>query len=68
MHSIKQVNATFNQTHNVQTGSNVEEIVHNNVHFMVWDLGGQDSLRSAWATYYVNTNVRSFLKWMMNGE
>jgi len=38
-------------------GSNVEEVVHENVHFQVWDLGGQDSLRSAWSTYYVNTHA-----------
>jgi ADP-ribosylation factor-like protein 5B len=38
-------------------GSNVEEVVHDNVHFQVWDLGGQDSLRSAWSTYYVNTHA-----------
>lgn len=38
-------------------GSNVEEVVHENVHFQIWDLGGQDSLRSAWSTYYVNTDA-----------
>jgi len=38
-------------------GSNVEEVVHENVRFQVWDLGGQDSLRSAWSTYYVNTHA-----------
>jgi len=38
-------------------GSNVEEVKHGNIHFQVWDLGGQDSLRSAWSTYYVNTNA-----------
>ena len=38
-------------------GSNVEEVVHRNVHFQVWDLGGQESLRSNWSTYYVNTNA-----------
>jgi ADP-ribosylation factor-like protein 5B len=30
-------------------GSNVEEIV--------WDIGGQESLRSSWSTYYVNTKA-----------
>jgi len=38
-------------------GSNVEEVVHKNMHFQVWDLGGQESLRSAWSTYYLNTHV-----------
>ncbi|EDS30850.1 ADP-ribosylation factor, arf [Culex quinquefasciatus] len=36
-------------------GSNVEEIVWKNIHFLVWDLGGQQSLRAAWSTYYTNT-------------
>nr|ACO15259.1 ADP-ribosylation factor-like protein 5B [Caligus clemensi]ACO15741.1 ADP-ribosylation factor-like protein 5B [Caligus clemensi] len=36
-------------------GSNVEEVVYNKVHFIMWDLGGQDSLRSAWNTYFSNT-------------
>lgn len=38
-------------------GSNVEEVVFRNIHFLVWDLGGQSSLRSAWSTYYTNTEV-----------
>lgn len=38
-------------------GSNVEEVTHENVKFQIWDLGGQDSLRSAWSTYYVNTDA-----------
>ncbi|XP_076327976.1 ADP-ribosylation factor-like protein 5B [Tachypleus tridentatus] len=33
-------------------GSNVEEVVWKNVHFIMWDLGGQESLRAAWNTYY----------------
>lgn len=36
-------------------GSNVEEIVWKNIHFLVWDLGDQQSLRAAWSTYYTNT-------------
>jgi len=36
-------------------GSNVEEVVWNNLHFIMWDLGGQESLRTAWNTYYSNT-------------
>ncbi|EAT33976.1 AAEL013761-PA [Aedes aegypti] len=38
-------------------GSNVEEIVWKNIHFLVWDLGGQQSLRAAWSTYYTNTET-----------
>ena len=36
-------------------GSNVEEVVYKNIHFIMWDLGGQQSLRAAWSTYYTNT-------------
>ncbi|UYV67315.1 ARL5B [Cordylochernes scorpioides] len=36
-------------------GSNVEEVVWRNVRFLMWDLGGQESLRAAWSTYYTNT-------------
>lgn len=38
-------------------GSNVEEVVWNNLHFIMWDLGGQEVLRAAWNTYYTNTEV-----------
>uniref|UniRef100_A0A914E649 ADP-ribosylation factor-like protein 5B n=1 Tax=Acrobeloides nanus TaxID=290746 RepID=A0A914E649_9BILA len=36
-------------------GSNVEEIVWKNFHFVMWDIGGQESLRSSWASYYNQT-------------
>ncbi|KAK9500097.1 hypothetical protein O3M35_001432 [Rhynocoris fuscipes] len=36
-------------------GSNVEEVIWKNIHFIMWDLGGQQSLRAAWTTYYTNT-------------
>ena len=42
-------------------GSNVEEVVWKNVHFIMWDLGGQESLRAAWNTYYSNTEVSCIL-------
>ena len=38
-------------------GSNVEEIVVKNTHFLMWVIGGQESLRSSWNTYYSNTEV-----------
>ena len=38
-------------------GSNVEEIIHKNIKLTVWDLGGQESLRSSWNTYYTNANA-----------
>uniref|UniRef100_H3B685 ARF like GTPase 5C n=2 Tax=Latimeria chalumnae TaxID=7897 RepID=H3B685_LATCH len=36
-------------------GSNVEEIVVKKTHFLMWDIGGQETLRSAWNSYYSNT-------------
>jgi len=38
-------------------GSNVEEVVWKNVHFIMWDIGGQESLRTTWNTYFNNTKV-----------
>ncbi|XP_051014416.1 putative ADP-ribosylation factor-like protein 5C isoform X2 [Acomys russatus] len=38
-------------------GSNVEEIVLQKSHFLMWDLGGQEALRSAWDTYYSNAEA-----------
>ncbi len=38
-------------------GSNVESVVHKNVRFNVWDLGGQETLRQSWSTYYQGTNA-----------
>jgi GTPase SAR1 family protein len=42
-------------------GSNVEEVVWKNIHFVMWDLGGQDSLRQGWQAYYANTEVQIIL-------
>ena len=33
------------------------QIVWKNMHFLMWDIGGQDALRSSWDTYYANTEV-----------
>ncbi|XP_028610889.1 putative ADP-ribosylation factor-like protein 5C isoform X3 [Grammomys surdaster] len=38
-------------------GSNVEEIVFQKTHFLMWDLGGQEALRSTWDTYYSNAEA-----------
>jgi len=38
-------------------GSNVEEIIWKNVRFIMWDIGGQESLRNTWNSYYTNTKV-----------
>jgi len=37
-------------------GSNVEELIYENVKFQAWDLGGQESTRSVWDVYYMNTD------------
>ena len=37
-------------------GSNVEELIYENVKFQAWDLGGQESTRSLWDVYYMNTD------------
>ncbi|XP_033112332.1 ADP-ribosylation factor-like protein 5B [Anneissia japonica] len=36
-------------------GSNVEEVRWRNIQFLMWDIGGQESLRSSWSTYYAGT-------------
>lgn len=38
-------------------GSNVEELTYNNVRFVMWDLGGQESLRRTWDAYYNDTSA-----------
>lgn len=38
-------------------GSNVEQITVQKTHFLVWDIGGQESLRASWYSYYGNTEV-----------
>ena len=38
-------------------GSNVEEISYNNVKLQAWDLGGQQSTRSIWDVYFLNTDA-----------
>ncbi|KAI1896429.1 hypothetical protein AGOR_G00094710 [Albula goreensis] len=40
-------------------GSNVEEIAVRKTRFLVWDIGGQESLRASWNSYYCNTEVSS---------
>jgi small GTP-binding protein len=38
-------------------GSNMEELQYENVKFQAWDLGGQESTRSVWDIYYMNTDA-----------
>ncbi|KAL7678252.1 hypothetical protein ACOME3_004482 [Neoechinorhynchus agilis] len=45
--------------HAVQTsptiGSNTEEIRYKNTNFIMWDIGGQESQRSTWPSYFGKT-------------
>mmetsp|Transcript_25036 Transcript_25036/g.27757 ORF Transcript_25036/g.27757 Transcript_25036/m.27757 type:complete len:107 (-) Transcript_25036:119-439(-) len=34
----------------------LKKSIRNNVKLQVWDLGGQENLRSTWDSYYSNTN------------
>lgn len=36
-------------------GFNVETVHYKNIHFTVWDVGGQDKIRPLWRHYYQNT-------------
>eukprot|EP00043_Microstomoeca_roanoka_P004331 m.49036 g.49036 ORF g.49036 m.49036 type:complete len:180 (-) comp12442_c1_seq2:297-836(-) len=38
-------------------GSNVEEVTYKNMHFVMWDIGGQESLRTSWTTYYTGAKA-----------
>uniref|UniRef100_A0A8C0EAP7 ADP-ribosylation factor-like protein 5B n=1 Tax=Balaenoptera musculus TaxID=9771 RepID=A0A8C0EAP7_BALMU len=38
--------------------SNVEKIVWQKTHFFMWDIGGEEALRSSWNTYYSSAEVR----------
>ncbi|XP_035258908.1 ADP-ribosylation factor-like protein 5B [Anguilla anguilla] len=38
-------------------GSNVEEISVRKTRFLVWDIGGQESLRASWNSYYCDTEI-----------
>jgi len=42
-------------------GSNVEEIQYKNIKFVMWDIGGQESLRASWSNYYSGTTAVIFV-------
>lgn len=42
-------------------GSNFEEVTWKNIHFLMWDIGGQESLRTSWPTYYSHTEFLIFV-------
>eukprot|EP01117_Protostelium_nocturnum_P003918 TRINITY_DN1518_c0_g1_i1.p1 TRINITY_DN1518_c0_g1~~TRINITY_DN1518_c0_g1_i1.p1 ORF type:complete len:175 (+),score=57.09 TRINITY_DN1518_c0_g1_i1:139-663(+) len=37
-------------------GFNVETVEYNNLNFTMWDVGGQEKIRSLWRYYYQNTH------------
>ncbi|KAA3681384.1 ADP-ribosylation factor-like protein 5B [Paragonimus westermani] len=37
-------------------GSNVEEVKWKNLHLVMWDIGGQSSLRPSWSTYFAGSD------------
>ena len=42
-------------------GSNVEEVAHGRVRLQVWDIGGQESLRASWRTYFTSAEAVIFV-------
>lgn len=42
-------------------GSNVEEMVFKNLHWSMWDIGGQDTMRESWDTYYAGAKGLLFV-------
>ena len=42
-------------------GFNVEEVTYKNVHFTVWDVGGQKKLRNMWKHYYDGVHAIIFV-------
>ncbi len=42
-------------------GFNVEQVDYHNIHFTVWDVGGQDKLRPLWRHYYQGTEGLIFV-------
>ena len=43
------------------TGFNVETVEYKNISFTVWDVGGQDKIRTLWRHYYQNTQGLIFV-------
>jgi len=42
-------------------GFNVETVQYKNIHFTVWDVGGQDKIRPLWRHYFQNTQGLIFV-------
>jgi GTPase SAR1 family protein len=42
-------------------GSNTEHFTFKNLRFLLWDVGGQASLRASWTSYLANTDAVVFV-------
>jgi small GTP-binding protein len=42
-------------------GSNTEQFTFKNLKFLLWDVGGQASLRASWTQYLANTDAVVFV-------
>ena len=42
-------------------GFNVETVVHKNITFVTWDVGGKDKIRPLWRHYYEGTSALIFV-------
>lgn len=39
----------------------IDQVTWKNIHFIMWDIGGQESLRASWSTYYTNSEYIIFV-------
>lgn len=49
-------------------GSNTETFTYKNLTFLLWDVGGQTSLRASWSSYLANTDAVVFVFDSTDGE
>lgn len=49
-------------------GSNTEGFTYKNLRFLLWDVGGQTSLRASWTSYLANTDAIVFVFDSTDGE
>ena len=49
-------------------GSNTENFTYKNLNFLLWDVGGQASLRASWSSYLSNTDAVVFVFDSTDGE
>ena len=47
---------SYSHTHTHTHTHTHSQVKWRNVHFVMWDIGGQESLRQAWSTYYTGTH------------